>query len=389
MPSGELYRKLLLELNPFKDNRVDNPWQPVVDVPSINGVARSGLLDIYREVEKNCQSQCAVITGTNGSGRTHLVARLADELGVKGLIVYVDSLADGQKPFLSILNHLVSSLDERRGAGGPSSMQTFACHIVATAMVKLFEHEPPWKGRPLYKQVAKSLRKREDLVAEYLNDEGLRDKVLSQVEGYLQGLDSRLDVTFLDVLLKSLSAYHSAAARAWLSGHSLGPRGKSALGTESHIAGEEGAFAGIVSLGALAATYHPLVLVFEDIGCLEAIKRIREEVPATLIVFSCEREKWSAVKDSDSAQFLCENTFVLQPLDELAISKLLACRLSAQAPEAERPWPCWPLPTGVPRELSKEGPNCRRVLDCGAAIWRELRESGLHHSREDHADDWD
>ena len=387
MADRELYRRLLLELNPFKEDKLDHPWQPVVHVPAINGIALSGLMDIYLEVESRCESQCVLITGEKGSGRTHLIACLVEQLGEKGLVIYVDTLKEQQKPFLSILHHLISSLDDHRGAGGTSSLHRFACHVVATAMARLFEQEPPWKGRALFKEVAKSLRRKEDLVFEYINDEGLRDKVLAQVESYLRKLDGRLDVTFLDVLLKSLSAYHSVAARAWLSGHRLGPRGKAALGTSAHIDDDNSAFAGIVSLGSLAATYHPLVIVFDDVNYGEAILRLRAEVPAAMIVFSCAENDWQQICNSEMGQCVQENSFTLQPLDERAVSRLLASRLHAQAPEAQRPWPCWPLPKGVPRELAKEGPSCRRVLECGAAIWRELRASGLRHSTKEH-DDW-
>ena len=87
----ELYRylqqsqpqsSLMNQPNPFSSSRVDNPFQTHPDLASINQEQFQDLTSIITDIkyDPNHQSKGAVVIGEPGTGKTHLMMRLAQEL---------------------------------------------------------------------------------------------------------------------------------------------------------------------------------------------------------------------------------------------------------------------------------------------------------------------
>ena len=384
-------QKLLQSINPFKRTVVGDPWQCMPDERSIHGFISDELLTNYREVAHTGDSHCVLLLGEPGLGKTHLMMRFNRQVGTGGLFVYVEPFGDASSPFRHILRRVMVSLCRTLDGEQPSNLKRFIGHVISHAMADVFENFQPWKGRPLYGKLAINFRRDPLYVFHYLTQPKTQSMVASRVVQSLQSKYPQIDVEFFEVLLRVLDPELEMTARKWLQGVELPDEELERLQVKNSISDDYRAFEVIRSIGCLAAGYHPLVLVFDQIESLRtgadsaapfialgnAIARLRNYVPSTMLVACCLKDAWVERLRAHLERSVCdrmeEYTFTLQTLRKREVTALVAARMDEVLPRNERPTPYWPFTEETLNELFKT-PTPRLVLRRGGqflSAWRK------------------
>lgn len=117
-------RQLVQAVNPFNSSRVDTPFQTFADDRKVNQVAFQRLSAVLRSVaaDPNRQSQGAVLIGEPGSGKTHLVMRLAREVLQNNRLLFVRQPTQADHVLFHIYSRTLESLVERVGEGDTTQL---------------------------------------------------------------------------------------------------------------------------------------------------------------------------------------------------------------------------------------------------------------------------
>jgi hypothetical protein len=117
-------RRLAAEPNPFSSSRVDTPFQSFADERRVHQVAFSRLSAVLRSVadDANQQSQGAVLVGEPGSGKTHLVMRLASEVLRNNRLLFVRQPTQAASVLFHVYSRTLESLVEPVGDGRNSQL---------------------------------------------------------------------------------------------------------------------------------------------------------------------------------------------------------------------------------------------------------------------------
>ncbi len=105
--------------NPFSNSRVDNPFQDHIDLDSLNHQQFARLETILKDIknDNNHQTKGAVIIGDAGSGKTHLIMRLAKTHLKNNRLLFIrcPNNPDGviYHIYSRILESLMEMVDER------------------------------------------------------------------------------------------------------------------------------------------------------------------------------------------------------------------------------------------------------------------------------------
>lgn len=134
-PKAPLLDTLRDKPNPFGSSRVDNPFQDHVDLKEVYQdefeILKSVITDIKHD--KNHQSKGAIVIGEPGSGKTHLMMRLAKELLKVNRLLFIRQPNNPD----SVLYHTYSRILESFIQKVPESNYTQLEHLLANSFVKL------------------------------------------------------------------------------------------------------------------------------------------------------------------------------------------------------------------------------------------------------------
>lgn len=116
-------RRLADADNPFSSARVDTPFQRFVDDRKVHQAAFSRLSAVLRSIagDTNKQSQGAVLVGEPGSGKTHLVMRLANEVLRNNRLLFVRQPTQASTVLFHIYSRTLESLVESVDDAGSHS----------------------------------------------------------------------------------------------------------------------------------------------------------------------------------------------------------------------------------------------------------------------------
>ena len=100
-----------LPFNPFADSAVGDPWtSQEPDVPGINADAFRGLLSLAQSLPKT-PNLAALVFGSAGSGKTHLIKRLMNNTDVRLIFVYVHPMKDHRRMFTRLIETVATNLE--------------------------------------------------------------------------------------------------------------------------------------------------------------------------------------------------------------------------------------------------------------------------------------
>ncbi|WP_013323939.1 exonuclease domain-containing protein [Gloeothece verrucosa] len=362
----QLYRKIMDKKNPFTlankpnpfgSNRVDNPFQTHPDLKSIYqgefARLKSTITDI--KYDENHQSKGVVIIGEPGSGKTHLIMRLAQELLKINRLLFIRSPNNPN----SVLYHTYSQILQSFVQPVPGTDYTQFEHLLAHSFVKLISRstiikltqkdidiQKTVKDNPLnlYKQLGGegTQKKREfwDHIKKRILDWWLNEWGASGY--YLQILTGIIEFCrYTDPKRRNLAA-------RWLAAEELSESAAQLIGLENwndEISKEEFSLQAISVFSKLSLLDEPLIIVFDQLESLgyehrrelllnfgEAVKEMFTHVPNSLIILNLFPERWQQFQyifDGAVVGRVSQQQIYLQSPSQEQIKDILKIKLEA------------------------------------------------------------
>jgi hypothetical protein len=127
-----------ISINPFSSSRVDNPFQDHLDLKSIYQAEFERLKWIIIDIkqDKNHQSKGAVVIGEPGSGKTHLMMRLAKELLQVNRLLFIRHPNNPKAVLYHIYSRILESFVYKISEIGYTQLEFLLAH----SFVKLISH---------------------------------------------------------------------------------------------------------------------------------------------------------------------------------------------------------------------------------------------------------
>ncbi len=305
-------RRLAGQQNPFHSSRVDTPFQHFVDDRKVHEAAFLRLSSVLRSVagDRNQQSQGAVLVGEPGSGKTHLVMRLADEVLRNNRLLFVRQPNQAATVLFHIYSRTLESLVEPVGDGSRSQLDLLLIRALRRIMQAtdnsterdreiLAALEAEDLGR-LGQGGSEARRQRwERLEARLLRWWADRHSAAGSGRQILQGLMRFCRYTRPDL---------RESCRRWLATGECEPVDRELEGLSpwnGELEREEFSLQALRVLGLLSSLDAPLILVFDQLEGLwqennrpvlvrfgEVVRELFTHMPHTLILLTLFPDRW-------------------------------------------------------------------------------------------------
>lgn len=303
--------------NPFGSSRVDTPFQNHPDLTSIHQNQFTILKTILAEIKSdlNHQTKGAVVIGEPGTGKTHLIMRLANELLEHNRLLFIRQPNNPDTVIYHTYSRILESLVEQVPQSNYSQLE----HLLANSFVKLirsyFIVAPTQKDRYILEETQNNTlklyyslgaegtqRKREywqhiekRTVEWWLNNYGAAGSSLEIIKGIVKFC------SYSDAGYKRL-------VTRWLAADSLEESELEKIGLSDwneSMSKEAFSLEAIGVLSKLSLLDEPLIVVFDQLEGLglphnerlllnfgEAIKEIFTHVPNSLIILNLFPDRW-------------------------------------------------------------------------------------------------
>lgn len=366
---------IIKKSNPFATNRVDTPFQVHADLTEVYQDQFKRLHARLEDIknDKNHQSVGAVVIGEPGSGKTHLMMRLAKEILKYNRLLFIRQPTHAQ----SVLFHTYSRILESLMQEVPNTPFSQLDHLLARSFAHIFQMSLAAPRSGLAKFI-KSKNVKEEFVLnviqeeplalfEKLGDEGSRKKL-----EYWQQIEKRVTDWWRDkfgnlggytpLILKGLIKYCSYSdphkrqiVRNWLSAYEteseeLASIGLNTLGQE--VNKEDFALQAMGVFAKLSVMDEPLIIVFDQLEALgekqnqeilfsfgAAVKEIFTHVPNSLIILNLYPERWEQFKqifDGSIIDRISQSEIALNKPSDEKIKQILKLRADPQKIEINR-----------------------------------------------------
>ena len=341
-------------INPFGTSRVDSPFQTHVDVKTLFSDQFMRLKSLVHEIaaDPNHQSKGVVMLGSPGSGKTHLIMRLAREMIVSNRILFIRQPNNADAVFYHIYARMLESLVERV----PATEYTQIQYLLAKSFSSIIIHEIRKLEKP-----SDAMASMECLLSQsHLNiyrglggdDTETRRKNWRFIErrtlewwGNTHGFGGEGSA-----IVKALIKYCSYSdigrremIRKWLTGNALSESECRRTGLENRadtVGLEAFAVEATRVLGKLSIEDEPLIVVFDQLEGLkyneellinfgEAVKELFTHIPNILMIFNLFPERWEAyasIFDPSVVERISQNSVVLNTPSPKEMREILTCR---------------------------------------------------------------
>lgn len=315
--------------NPFSSSRVDNPFQSHLDFKELYHqefqILKSIIEDIKTDV--NHQSKGAVVIGEAGSGKTHLMMRIAQELLTTNRLLFIRQPNNPESVLYHTYARILESFAEKvidKNNLITENSNTQLELLLANSFVKILSSLNRVINTQKGKEIVEELRNNSLSLYSRLGKDGtqknlerwqfIEKNILEwwsnqyTAAGYstniLQGIIKFC--SYRDVQKKEL-------VRRWLAASELEPEEAQNIGLENwreEMSREEFALEAIKVFGKLSTLDEPLIIVFDQLEGLglphntpilasfgEAVKEILTHVPNSLVILNLFPERYSQFKD--------------------------------------------------------------------------------------------
>ena len=303
--------------NPFGSSRVDNPFQTHPDLTSIYQEQFNTLKSIIADIksDSNHQTKGAVVIGEPGSGKTHLMMRLANELLEYNRLLFIRQPNNSDAVIYHTYSRILESLVEKV----PQSEYTQIEHLLANSFIQLIRN-----------YAIDLPSQKEQYILETTEDNSLRIYYSLGAEGtqrkreYWQYIEKRTidwwlnnygaagySLEIIRGIIKFCSysdgGYKRLVTR-WLAADSLEQDELEKIGLKDwneDMSKESFSLEAISVLSKLSLLDEPLIIVFDQLEGLglkhnerlllsfgEAVKEIFTHVPNSLIILNLFPDRW-------------------------------------------------------------------------------------------------
>ncbi len=329
--------KLAAHSNPFSNSRVDTPFQTHSDLKDIFYNEFERLKSIIAEIKddkENHQSKGAIVTGEPGTGKTHLMMRLAKDRLKHNRLLFIRQ----PNNLNSVLYHIYSRVLESFVEEVPNSAYSQLEHLLATSFSKIihdtFLEVRQEKSAGILDYFRKLTDKDKYLVKilsvdpiniyRKLGQDGARSK-----REYWQRIETIIDdwwkrnhgdVGYSTTILKGILKFCSYSdphkkklVGKWLSANELEDSELESIGLkECKVDDNKEAFSleAMAVFGKLSIMDEPLMIIFDQLEGLgleynqnllhsfgDAIKELFTYVPNSLIILNLFPDRWEHFKE--------------------------------------------------------------------------------------------
>ncbi|WP_202950263.1 3'-5' exonuclease [Gloeocapsa sp. PCC 73106] len=322
----QLYQKLMKAKlqdspNPFSSNRVDTPFQNHPDLREIYQseflTLKSILLDIKKD--HNHQTKGVIVIGQPGSGKTHLMMRLTQEILVNNRLLFIRQPNNAESVLFHIYTRILESLVEPVGDSDYSQIEYF----LAKTFLSFLRSEKQRLSKSMLGLLEK-LESNHFALFEFLGQDNTKTKreKWRLIEKLLcdwwtnQYAGSGYSLNIIRGIVKYCSytdKNYKLLVTSWLAAKELPETDLARLGLEQwseDLSREAFALEAIAVFGKLSLLDEPLIIIFDQLESLsmehnrsillsfgEAIKEIFTHVPNSLIIFNLFPDRWEYFQD--------------------------------------------------------------------------------------------
>lgn len=303
--------------NPFSSSKVDNPFQDHPDLKEISKnefeLLRSVIADIKHD--RNHQSSGVVLIGEPGSGKTHLMMRLAHELLHVNRLLFIRQPNNPDAVLHHIYSRILESFVERVPGNGYTQLENLLAH----SFVKLISTTRHINLNQRDQYILSAVSQNSLNLYDALGADGTQRK-----RDFWQHIERRTIEWWTDQyglagyspqIIKGIVKFCSytnprkkEAVARWLAASELDPEELADIGLPNwndDISKEEFSLEAISVFSRLSLLDEPLIIIFDQLEGLglkhnetlllnfgEAVKELFTHVPNSLIILNLFPDRW-------------------------------------------------------------------------------------------------
>lgn len=349
---SQLAKTLAAGSSPFSSSRVDTPFQHFADDQAVYQNEYQRLKSVLRSIslDPNHQSKGAVIIGEPGTGKTHLMMRLAQDVLRQNRLLFIRQPTQES----TILFHTYSRILESLVQVVDNSENNQLDLLLIRSIRRIFDEIPEDRQTVGDREILEALNE-EDLSSLGREDTGARRQRWERIESrLLTWWADRYSVSgYSRQILQGILRFcrytdpsRRESCRRWLSSGELVPVDKELEGLsawDSELLREEFSLQAIKILGELSCLDQPLIIVFDQLEGLwlednrpillrfgEVVKELFTHVPNSLFILTLFPDRWQKFQqdfDGSIVDRVAQHTVYLQRPTAEQLEEILNLRL--------------------------------------------------------------
>ncbi|GAB4530583.1 MAG: hypothetical protein Tsb0014_13340 [Pleurocapsa sp.] len=346
-------KNMTVTINPFSSSRVDNPFQEHPDNTNIYHNQYKTLESIIDDIKcdkRNHQSQGAVVIGEPGTGKTHLIMRLARERLQHNRLLFIPCPNDAHTVKYHTYSCILESLNKKIPDTNFNQLEYLLAYsfvqIISTvqnpsqqilSIIEKTKNNPLALYELLGKEGSQNKRKNWDKIEQVTNiwwsnkygTAGYAPEILKGIVKFCR---------YTKPHLKQL-------VKRWLAAEELEPEELDKIGLKGwteETSKENFSLEAIALLGKLSLLSEPLIIVFDQLEMLglehnkdilfnfgESVKEIFTQVPNSLIILNLFPDRWrhfQQVFDGSIIDRISQQQVILETPTETEMKAILALK---------------------------------------------------------------
>jgi hypothetical protein len=376
-------RRLLFGPNPFEpailpfDRRL-----PVPDVMSIHARATARLISTVDAVRFEGAGRTALVRGESGTGKTHLLHRVARMLDGRAWFATVDPIGSAPRLLGHTLRRIVTDLAKTGSPFFGTALRELAASLLTAGLNAV--PAGPAKEELIERMVGAD--------AGFMQtDSALRERCIDACARALSRANDSVDEDVVRVLLRLWLRDRAPIALDWLRGIELDDEELRMLGVAQPLSDPALAAGALRTLGVLAqGCRRPIVVCFDQTETLESIggqgavaalfsaTRTLASLEGFAVVVTCLEDLWARrfarIAEEHGAPGLEDGAVSLERLGPEDALRIVEARIGAALGDIQPPYPSFPVP---PRTvIAMRDLSAREVLSWCSARLEEMRREG-------------
>jgi hypothetical protein len=413
------YRPILEDDPPAFFDRVNTPWDHVPDLEEYNQHAYRRIVRALNGLKRTqgtiaeANSQGLLILGEAGTGKTHLLMRVARNLSASNHILFVRKPNNEDAVAQHVWTEIVNSLAKSMPTSGVkrSQLDDLLAHVFTAVLIPEFEQDVlDGKDADQKRRWADRLKADPYNLFTMLGDGEKRqnnmDMLRRRTLRYLQQKHPEVDQQIARVLITYCFVAREDLKRmllTWLSGQDVDPQEAKVLGlpsawvqvdetssdTSIQQQREEQALRAVRTVGILSTYYQPLILAFDQLEGLRGNERLTQRwgdtvreiftmTPNLLIltcIFPSLWEEWFKATfgkhDRSVSERIAQQVITLESFSSQHGLKLLATHLEPFFVRHHLPSNIFPFTDEDVQTICEQATSPRKFLQAAHGLFEE------------------